>query len=161
MLESLRSELADINTMLPNLVISTDSLIRYGNANALHYSYLAIQDGCVADVTIIPSQTNDSNLELEITWPETNIGVSITAECPCNNLQLSSSILQSARRCGGGYKGGGEWDAPVVSACNFSDALRQVCELAEVRVIICCVYTYMYIHACMHVCMCMGIVVTM
>lgn len=139
-LQSLQTELTDVNTVFPNLVISVDSLIRYGNMNAQWYQItlsLSVQDGCAADTTIIPSQSNDSSLELEIHWPETNLGVTIIAECPCSNIQLRSSTLQSTRMCGGNYSVGAQWDAPAISACNFSDTSRQVCQLAEVYTLLC------------------------
>lgn len=66
-------------------------------------------DGCPSTVTIIPSISGDKNLDITITWPETNIGVNAIVDCPCgsNNSSIGGHKIQASRYCGGDFTYGG------------------------------------------------------
>lgn len=89
-------------------------------------------DGCASKNYLIPSYQGNRSLDFNVTWPETNLGQVAIIECPCGGLNLSSTALQATRKCGGTYDSGAEWEIPDVSACNFTDKTRMLCELASV-----------------------------
>lgn len=95
-------------------------------------SHMLTIDGCISKDYLIPSFQNDSSLDFNITFPETNLGQTVTIECPCGGLNLSSTALIATRKCGGTYDSGAEWEKPDVSACNFTDSIRRLCNLASV-----------------------------
>ena len=70
--------------------------------------------------------------DFNITWPESNLGESVTVPCPCGGLDLQSSSLVATRMCGGDYTNGAEWEEPDVVNCNFTDEVRELCQLASV-----------------------------
>ena len=68
-------------------------------------------------------------------WPETDLGVVTTIECPCGNLSALGGVAfrrTATRECGGDFIVGAMWESPMVEACNFSIATRRLCEIAEV-----------------------------
>ena len=69
-------------------------------------------------------------------WPETDLGVVTTIECPCGNLSALGGVAFSrtaTRECGGDFSARATWEEPMVEACNFSIATRRLCEIAEMR----------------------------
>ena len=96
------------------------------------FLYLHFLDGCSSENTLIRSQSN-SLLDFNITWPETNLGNVAIVECPCGGLNLSSTALIARRKCGGNYDVGAVWEAGIITPCNFSDEIRELCSLASVR----------------------------
>ena len=86
-------------------------------------------------MTVIPSQSGNSDLKLIIFWPETSIGVTAYVNCPCGNLTIGTNEeqLQAHRLCGGDFSNGGEWQMAFVDSCDFSDLARNICRIAEVR----------------------------
>ena len=81
---------------------------------------------------MIPSHTGNRDLDFNITWPEINLGQSVTLGCPCGGIDLQSSFLVATRTCGGNYLEGAAWDEPNDGPCNFTDTVRELCLLAEV-----------------------------
>ena len=93
----------------------------------------ASTDGCSSHTTVIPPHhSSNSSLNISITWPESNLGVNVTVDCPCGNLMLGSDSLVAHRFCGGNFRTGGEWENPIDTRCNASDISRKICELANV-----------------------------
>ena len=96
------------------------------------YTFFPLKDGCSSSDTLVPSYQGNRALDFNITWPETNLGHTAVVECPCGGLNLSSSVLLATRKCGGSYDTGAVWEGPKVSACNFTDTTRELCNLASV-----------------------------
>ena len=88
-------------------------------------------DGCPPNITTIPSQSKDPDLEIVIIWPETDIGQTASVDCPCGSLS-SANGLNAIRYCGGDFILGGNWMEANVMSCNFSDLARQLCGLSNV-----------------------------
>ena len=94
---------------------------------------IIILDGCRANFTIIPPMSpNNTDLTINITWPEANIGEHIRVNCPCGNSSQEEG-LQARRYCGGDFTDGAQWEEPDIEACRFSDVARQICRLNDVR----------------------------
>lgn len=72
---------------------------------------------------------------LGYTWPETNLGSSPTAPCPCVEI-LGSTLAGVVRRsCGGTYTQGAVWSDEVDSsncATSKSDITARLCDAAMV-----------------------------
>ena len=96
---------------------------------------LCCPDGCVADVTTLPSPNNDSTLDVVLEWEEANLGDNVSLPCPCGNLSALGEInfdRSGYRRCGGNFTAGAEWEDGMVSDCDFTLTTRQLCSIAEV-----------------------------
>ncbi|XP_019864466.1 PREDICTED: uncharacterized protein LOC109593811 [Amphimedon queenslandica] len=89
-------------------------------------------DGCMPDTTIIPPHTNVTDLNVTITWNETELGSDVQVHCPCGNGNASMEFnLTATRTCQGNFKDGAMWKEPNVSSCNISDFAREICRLTE------------------------------
>ncbi len=96
-------------------------------------------DGCPSETTILPP-LEPNGLEVELNWPETDLGVVITVQCPCGNLSaLGGAEFNrfATRDCGGSFSAGAMWEEAIIAACNFSIATRRLCQIAEVSSITC------------------------
>ena len=83
---------------------------------------------------MIPSYSGRKDLNISISWPETNVGVKAVVSCPCGNGDSRrDGILQATRYCGGDFSSGAMWSEPSVAACNFSDLAREICQLRNVN----------------------------
>ena len=69
-------------------------------------------------------------------WPETNIDELAEVDCPCGNVTSVGESLRATRYCGGDFTHGSQWRNPNVAACNFSDLAREICQLAEVYMLL-------------------------
>lgn len=84
-------------------------------------------------MTVIPSQSGDSNLDIFINWPETNIGSTAYVNCPCGNVNIETGQeLVASRVCGGDFTNGAKWQEPFIAPCDFSDLARNICRIANV-----------------------------
>ena len=85
---------------------------------------------------MIPSPSGNSDLDIVINWPKTNIEVSAYVNCPCSNLTIGTKgeQLQASRLCSGDSSNGAEWQMAFVDPCNFTDLARNICHIADVRV---------------------------
>ena len=93
-------------------------------------------DGCRSNITEIPSLSGNPNLTISIEWPETNIGELAKVNCPCGNVTSDEGSLIATRYCAGDFTNGGQWENPNAAACNFSDLAREICQLAEVYMLL-------------------------
>lgn len=76
-----------------------------------------------------------NGLEVVLAWPEADLGVTTTVQCPCGNLSALEEVglnREGTRECGGDFRTGAVWEEPMVAACNFSIATRRLCQIAEV-----------------------------
>ena len=69
---------------------------------------MCLSDGCPPEKTIILSHSGKRDLELILSWPETNIGGEAIISCPCGNGSSGGQILQASRYCGGDFTRGAE-----------------------------------------------------
>ena len=83
--------------------------------------------------TVLPSPSGKAELDVEIVWPETNIGLVAVVKCPCEGVDLGTGNLEATRRCGGNFDEGSEWEQAMAAPCNFSDTAREICKIAKVR----------------------------
>ena len=83
-------------------------------------------DGCPALM-----DNNCSNVAA-ITWPQTEIGTTVTVKCPCGVDDELINRLQATRVCGGSYTSGAEWNDPTCDMCRFSGTTRDLCRLSLV-----------------------------
>ena len=98
---------------------------------AINVTIISI-DGCYSETITIKSPSGNSQLDIELTWPETNIGEDAAVECPCKGVDLGGGTLFARRYCGGDFSYGGQWEEGRIAPCNFSDLSREICKLAEV-----------------------------
>ena len=97
------------------------------------YTLQCMIDGCRANYSIIPSNSPDRmDLDINITWPEANIGERVRVNCPCGDSSQEEG-LQARRYCGGDFTNGAHWEVPDIEACRFSDIAREICRLNDVR----------------------------
>ena len=71
-------------------------------------------------------------------WPETELGVHASVECPCSEF-VGSMAGMAFRLCDGSYTHGAYWSNEVdTSECevNRSELTHQLCGAAEVSLII-------------------------
>lgn len=93
-------------------------------------------DGCPPVTTMIESGSDDVE-PIAINWPETNIGINSSIDCPCGtNISLGSTQLKAYHFCGGDFLTGGTWSNLIDNVCNFSRITRKICELSNVSVCI-------------------------
>lgn len=90
-------------------------------------------DGCPADTTVFKS-VEGPDFDITIIWPETNIGINLTLQCPCGNFSLNNTNLFVSRYCGGDFIRGGEWGSLDNRGCNFSLRARKMCRLSQVYI---------------------------
>ncbi len=100
-------------------------------------NFFVILDGCSSKNITVPSYQGNNLLDFNITFPETNLGHVAVVECPCGGLNLSSTALLARQKCGGTYENGAIWEGADVSACNFTDTTRELCNLVSVSILIC------------------------
>ena len=128
---------------LPSISLLTASVDRFGKFSITIVetfkiiNFFMVKDGCSSENTLIPSYEGNNLLDFNITWPETNLGHYAVIECPCGGLNLSSTALIATRKCGGTYEDGAVWETAMVSACNFTDTTRELCDLASVSTSLC------------------------
>ena len=92
-------------------------------------------DGCRTATKIIPSiSENRTDLNITITWPETNLGDIAVVTCPCGNLNITAQV--GSRYCGGSFTNGAEWSSPHIAPCNLSNSAREICQLSQVKKLI-------------------------
>ena len=93
-------------------------------------------DGCVAEMTTLPP-LEEGGLDVVLMWPETDLGVTVSLQCPCGNLSAlqggDTFNRRATRTCGGSFTEGAQWEEPMQMACNFSSATRRLCQVASVR----------------------------
>lgn len=70
----------------------------------------------------------------DINWPETTLGDTASAPCPCT--EFAGSLAGRAHRyCGGTFSRGGRWEEHAdIGACSVfnSDTTKRLCEAAQV-----------------------------
>ena len=99
-------------------------------------------DGCRSETSVLASSSGDPELDIQITWPEVNIGEVAIVKCPCGGVDLGTGSLESWRYCGGNFINGAHWEEAFLAPCDFSDLAREICNLAEVDEYI--IYNYAY-----------------
>ena len=67
-------------------------------------------------------------------WPETNLGINSTLECPCGDISLGVGQPRASRRCGGTFATGAEWREPLDSSCVFDNRTKELCDVNQVSV---------------------------
>lgn len=72
-----------------------------------------------------------TELIINITWTEANIGQRVFVDCPCGNSSQGVG-LQAERYCGGDFTNGAQWEEPNIEDCRFSDTAREICQLNNV-----------------------------
>ena len=85
-------------------------------------------------MTVLPP-LEPNGLEVILEWPEADLGMVITVQCPCGNLSdLGGAEFNrvATRHCGGSFSSGAMWEEAMIRACNFSIATRRLCQIAEV-----------------------------
>ena len=93
---------------------------------------MELQDGCPSSKTVIPSSSGRQDLNITLFWPETNIGGQVVVNCPCVSGSSDNRLLQTSRYCGGNFTNGAKWAEANITACNFSDLVREICRLINV-----------------------------
>ena len=87
---------------------------------------LSAPASCMAEKTIV---AEDEDIQVILNWPETVVGQMVTANCTCRNITIGSA----SRVCGGDIEDGGMWEMPDDEACRFTETVRAICQLANVR----------------------------
>ena len=75
----------------------------------------------------------DSETAIDIDWPETNLGITVSVPCPC--AEFAGSLAGRAfRHCGGTYSQGARWEDFDVGNCNIlkSETTLHLCKAAKV-----------------------------
>ena len=89
------------------------------------YLHVLSLDGC------------ESELFKDSVWPETELGVHASSQCPCAEF-LDSLAGRVLRFCGGDYSNGAQWSENVdtsMCAALMSDVTNILCEAAAVSLL--------------------------
>lgn len=89
-----------------------------------------VADGCREDTTIVPSSSITVNSSL--TWSEVPIGTVAEVQCVCG-IPLPRT---ATRLCAGNFVSGGRWNQPLDMKCNFTNVVRELCQMPEVQMLL-------------------------
>lgn len=94
-------------------------------------------DGCSSqsDTFVAGGQSRGT-----LDWPETSIGWTAVAPCPCDQQALRR--LGASRKCAGDFLTGGSWAPfdPLQAPCsNFNDLTWSICSTPDVRELNTCI----------------------
>ena len=89
-----------------------------------------------------------NDLDTSLTWSEVPIGTVAEVQCVCG-IPLPRT---ATRLCAGNFVSGGQWNQPLDMKCNFTNVVRELCLMPEVRLLLVYLFLCVSLHAMCVVC---------